>query len=99
MAIRRDLRRLEHEQEIRFPGRHHRAEDLLAETDVAGDGAATLAHAFDFAFLDIIAGAQGGGGEYVGAFEHALAAQTGDHNIGNVIHGTNYWPTEAGGVQ
>ena len=84
--MRLHLGRLQHQQEIRFAGRHHRAEDVVAEPHVAGHRAAALAHAFDLALLHVVAGAQRDIGQDVGAFEDALAAEARDDDVGDFVH-------------
>ena len=53
-------------QKIGLALRHHGAEDLRAEAHVAGDRAAALAHAVQFAFLHVQAGVEGDVGHDVG---------------------------------
>ena len=79
-----DLVGRQHDQEIGLAGRDHGAEDLRAEAHVAGDRAAALAHAVDLGLLHVEAGAEGGVGQDVGGLEHALPAQAGDDDVGDV---------------
>ena len=87
MPMRLHLGRLQHQQEIRFAAGHHRAEDLLAEPHVAGYRAAPLAHPFDLALLHLVVRAQCDIGQDVGAFEDALAAEAGNDDVGDFVHG------------
>ena len=73
------------DEEVGLAGGHHGAQDPRAETHVAGDRAAALAHAVDFGLLHVQAGEEGGLGQDVRRFEHPLAAQAGDDDIGNAL--------------
>ena len=75
----------QHDEEVGLAGRHHGAEHPRAETHVAGDRSAALAHAVDFGLLHVQAGEEGGLGQDIRRLEHALPAQTGDDDIGDVV--------------
>src|SRR5208283_50935 len=70
-----DLGRVQDDQEIGLAGRDHGAENARAEANVAGDGAAALAHAVNFAFLNIDASEERDSCNDVRRFQHALTAQ------------------------
>ena len=70
------------DQEVDSSGGDHGAIDLFAETDVAVDESATLAHAVDLGFFNVQPGGERDVGQDIRSFQYALPTETGKGYVG-----------------
>ena len=84
-AVDLDLVGRHHDEVVGLAGRDHWAEHFAAKPDIAADRAAALAHAMQLALLHIEPAPKGNVRDNAGRLEHALAAETGDDDVGDAV--------------